>query len=122
LLYIRCAAAYHEPVKRLLSPALFLGLLVALQLAIGQVSISNPRTPKSPVADRLPNGGSRTMAMVKNDQERSLEDIAKIQEAAAEVEKELSKSEFLVSLTALKRAEDIEELAKDIQNRLKRRR
>jgi hypothetical protein len=122
LLYIRCGAAYHEPVKRLLSPALFLGLLVALQLAIGQVSIRNPRTPKSPVEDRLPNGGSRTLAMVKDDQERSLEDIAKIQQAAAEMEKELSKSEFLVSLTALKRAEEIEELAKDIQNRLKRRR
>jgi hypothetical protein len=109
-------------VKRLLPPALFLGLLVALQLAIGQVNISNPRTPKSQVDDRLPDGSSRTMAMVKDDQERSLEDIAKIKEAAAEVEKELSKSEFLVSLTALKRAEEIEELAKDIQNRLKRRR
>jgi hypothetical protein len=121
-LYIRRAAAYDEPVKRLLPPALFLGLLVALQLAIGQVNISNPRTPKSQVDDRLPDGSSRTMAMVKNDQERSLEDIAKIREAADEMEKELSKSEFLVSLTALKRAEEIEELAKDIQNRLKRRR
>jgi hypothetical protein len=109
-------------VKRLLSPALFLGLLVALQLAIGQVNVSNPRTPKSQVDDRLPDGSSRTMAMVKDDQERSLEDVAKIQEAAAELEKELSKSEFLVSLTALKRAEEIEELASDIQNRLKRRR
>ena len=60
--------------------------------------------------------------MVKDDQERSLEDIAKIQEAADELGKELAKSEYVVSLTALKRAEEIEELAKDIQNRLKRRR
>jgi hypothetical protein len=109
-------------VKRLLSPALFLGLLFALQLAIGQVNISNPRTSKPDLDDRLPDGSSRTMAMVKDDQERSLADIAKIKEAVAEMEKELSKSEFLVSLTALKRAEEIEELAKDIQNRLKRRR
>ena len=78
--------------KRLLSLTLFLGLLVALQVAIGQVSLTNPRTPKSQVEDRLPDGTSRTMAMVKHDQERSLEDIAKIQEAAAEMEKELSKS------------------------------
>ena len=60
--------------------------------------------------------------MVKDDHERSLEDIAKIKEAVAELETELSKSEFLVSLTALKRAEEVEELAKDIQGRLKRRR
>jgi hypothetical protein len=122
LLYIRRSGAYHERVKRLLFPALFLGVLAALQLAIGQVNVSNPRTPRSQVDDRLPDGSSRTMAMVKNDQERSLEDIAKIKTAVAEMEEELSKSEFLVSLTALKRAEEIEELAKDIQNRLKRRR
>jgi ABC-type dipeptide/oligopeptide/nickel transport system ATPase subunit len=109
-------------VKRLLFPSLFIGLLIALQLAFGQVSLSNPRTPKSQVEDRLPDGTSRTMAMVKDDQERSLEDIAKIREAVDEMEKELSKSEFLVSLTALKRAEEIEDLAKDIQGRLKRRR
>lgn len=60
--------------------------------------------------------------MVKDDQQRSLEDIAKIQRAAADLEEELSKSEFLVSLTALQRAEEIEGLAKDIQGRLKRRR
>ena len=108
--------------KRLLLPALFLGFLIALQLAIGQVNLSNPRTPKSQVDDRLPDGSSRTMAMVKDDQERSLEDIVKIQEAAGELEKELAKSEYVISLTALKKAEEIEGLAKDIQNRLKRRR
>ncbi len=105
---------------RRFSPALFLGLLLALQLAIGQVQL--PRSPSSRDDDRLPDGTSRTLAMIKDDQERSLQDIGKIQEAAAEMEKELSKSEFLVSLTALKRAEEIEELAKDIQGRLKRRR
>lgn len=113
-------AAYDEPVKRLLAPALFLGLVVALQLAVGQLRL--PRSPNSQVEDRLPDGTSRTTAMIKNDQERSLEDVAKIKEATVELEKELSKSEYLVSLTALKRAEEIEEWAKDIQNRLKRRR
>jgi hypothetical protein len=107
-------------VKRLLPFALFFGLLVALQLATGQIRL--PRSPNSETEDRLPNGTSRTMAMVKDDQQRSLEDIAKIQRAAADLEEELSKSEFLVSLTALQRAEEIEGLAKDIQGRLKRRR
>ena len=99
---------------------MFIGLLAALQLATGQIKL--PRWPSSQTEDRLPDGTSRTMAMVKDDQERSLEDIAKIQQAASDLEKELSKSEFLVSLTALKRAEEIEGLAKDIQGRLKRRR
>jgi hypothetical protein len=108
-------------VKRLIFPTLFLGLLVALQLAVGQISISSPRSQNSRIDDRLPDGSSRTLAMIKKDQERSLEDIAKIKEAADEMEKDLSESEFLVSLTALKRAEEIEELAKDIQSRLRRR-
>ena len=51
-----------------------------------------------------------------------MKDIAKIRQAATALEEELSKSEFLVSLTALERAEEIEGLAKDIQGRLKRRR
>ena len=106
--------------KRLLPLATFFGLLVALQLAIGQIKL--PSVPDPEIEDRLPDGSSRTMAMVKEDQERSLEDIAKIQQAAAALEKEISKSKFLVSLTALKRAEEIEGLAKDIQGRLKRRR
>ena len=106
--------------KRLLPLATFIGLLIALQLAIGQIKL--PSSPNPEIDDRLPDGSSRTMAMVKDDQERSLKDIAKIRQAAAALEEELSKSEFLVSLAALERAEEIEGLAKDIQGRLKRRR
>ena len=106
--------------KRLLPLATFIGLLIALQLAIGQIKL--PSSPNPEIDDRLPDGSSRTMAMVKDDQERSLKDIAKIREAAGELEKELAKSEYVISLTALKKAEEIESLAKDIQNRLKRRR
>ena len=60
--------------------------------------------------------------MVKDDQEKSLKDIARIREALAKLEKDLSRSEFLVSLGALENAKKIEELAQDIQSRLKRRR
>ena len=70
----------------------------------------------------MPDGSSRELAMVKEDQEKSLEDIAEIREAVAELEKDLSRSEFLVSLGALENAKKIEELAKNIQGRLKRRR
>ena len=70
----------------------------------------------------MPDGSSRELAMVKDDQEKSLEDIARIKEAVAELEKDLSRSEFLVSVGALENAKEIEELAQDIQSRLKRRR
>lgn len=122
VLYFGVAGAYHEPVTRLALLTLLLGFLAALQFAPGQVTVRNPRTPKSQVDETLPNGSSRTLAMVRDDQKKSLEDIASIKKAALELEEELSKSEFLVSLTALEKAEQIEELAKDIQGRLKRRR
>ena len=74
------------------------------------------------MSDRLPDGSSQTIAMVKADQEKSLEDIEQIKAALEALEKDLSRSEFLVSIDALKNAHEIEELAQNIQSRLKRRR
>ena len=74
------------------------------------------------MSDRLPDGSSQTIAMVKADQEKSWEDIEQIKAALEALEKDLSRSEFLVSIDALKNAHEIEELAQNIQSRLKRRR
>ncbi len=102
------------------------GLLALSPLAVGQFGSSSRTSPireRNPrTEDRLPDGSSRTLAMVKDDQRKSLEDVARILEAAKELEEELSKSEFLVSLDAVERAEEIEGLAKDIQGRFRRRR
>lgn len=73
-------------------------------------------------SDRMPDGSSQSMAMVKADQEKSLKDIEQMKIALDALEKDLSRSEFLVSLDALKNAQEIEELAQNIQSRLKRRR
>ena len=105
---------------RLVPLTLLLGLFVSWQPVDGQ--LRDPQLPDSLTNDRMPDGSSRELAMVKADQEKSLADIARIKKAVAELEKDLSRSEFLVSLGALENAKEIEELAKDIQGRLKRRR
>lgn len=70
---------------------------------------------------RLPNGKSRTMAIVKADHEKSQEDVREILELAAELKHDLEKNdEFVVDIRSLRRAERIEKLAKDIKNRMKR--
>ena len=70
---------------------------------------------------RLPNGKSRTMAIVKADHEKSQEDVREILELAEELKNDLDKNdEFVVDIRNLRRAERIEKLAKDIKNRMKR--
>lgn len=105
---------------RLTPIILLVGSLVCWLPSHGQ--LRENRIPLPEVSDRLPDGSSQTIAMVKADQEKSLEDIAQIRTALKALEKDLSRSEFLVSLDALKNAREIEELAQNIQSRLKRRR
>lgn len=70
---------------------------------------------------RLPNGKSRTMAIVKADHEKSKEDVREILELAEELKSDFdANDEFVVDLRSLRRAERIEKLAKDIKNRMKR--
>jgi len=70
---------------------------------------------------KLPNGKSRTMAIVKADHEKSKEDVREILELAQELKDDLDENdEFVVDLRSLRRAERIEKLAKDIKNRMKR--
>ena len=70
---------------------------------------------------RLPNGKSRTMAIVKADHEKSQEDVREILELAEELKNDLdTNDEFVVDIRSLRRAERIEKLAKDIKNRMKR--
>jgi hypothetical protein len=121
-LYFCWPPTYDEPVARFSFLILLIALLVCWQPSHSQVR--DPSLPKHEqgLDDRMPDGTSRSMAMVKDDQEKSLEDIALIKKAVAELEKDLSRSEFLVSLEAIENAKMIEDLAGNIQNRLKRRR
>ena len=100
--------------RLVLSLALLGGLLSA------GAQLPYPRERERP-EDRLPNGKSRTLAMLKADHRKSLEDVREIIKIAQDLERELTeKTEHVLSLEAIEKAAEIEELSKGLQKRLKR--
>ena len=70
---------------------------------------------------RLPNGKSQTLAIVKNSHERSLKNVAEIQRLAEELTEGMERNTaHVVSLEAIKKLDRIEELARNIKNRMRR--
>jgi hypothetical protein len=70
---------------------------------------------------RLPNGMSRAAAVLKEDLNKSREDIAEIITLAQDLEREIDENqEFVVDVRSLRKAEKIEGLARRIKNRLRR--
>jgi len=95
----------------------FFALTSSLLLAL--VSALPAQQPTLP--DRLPDGRSRELAILKADHEKSLEDIAEIRKLAKELEKEIEKqTAHVTSLESLRKAAKIEDLAKSLQKRMKR--
>ncbi len=85
-------------------------------IAAFPLAAQEPTLPK-----RLPDGRSRELAILKDDHEKSLDDIAKILELAAELEEEMrEQTEHVTNLESLRKAEKIESLAKSLQRRMKR--
>lgn len=67
---------------------------------------------------RLPNGKSRTMAVIKSDAEKSKRDIAETIKLAEELQKQLEEgSEFTIDLRSVRKAEKIERLGRKIKKR-----
>ncbi|MBI2680399.1 MAG: hypothetical protein HYX25_05250 [Candidatus Solibacter usitatus] len=70
---------------------------------------------------RLPGGKSQLEALLKEDHKRSIQDAAQLIELAESLKKELEKDDrHVLSLTSLRKTEEIEKLAKRIHGRLKR--
>ena len=71
--------------------------------------------------NRLPNGKSRDLAIMKADHAKSKDDVAEILELAQALQEDLDGSqEYVVDLKSLRRAERIEKLARNVKNRMKR--
>lgn len=86
------------------------------------VMLAGAQQPPEQDPDRLPNGKSRKLALIKHDHAKSLEDVAAIIALAQEIEAELTKNtEHVVSLDSLRKAEQLESLSKKLQSRMKRR-
>ncbi len=70
---------------------------------------------------RLPDGRLQSEAILKAEHERSLEDAAKLHELATSLKKELEEQDYhVLSVSALRKTEEIERLARRIRSRLRR--
>ena len=69
---------------------------------------------------RLPNGKLQRDEMLKADYQKSLEDARELSKLAGELKADLEKNDrYVLSISSLKKTEDIEKLAKRIHDRMK---
>lgn len=77
--------------------------------------------PEDRDTPRLPNGKTQQEEILKADHERDLKDAAQLIELAEGLKEELEKNDqHVLSLSSLKKTEEIEKLAKRIRSRLRR--
>jgi hypothetical protein len=110
-----------ETMKRLLRLAAAAGLALALTPLVAP-QVRPPHQPPPSDGDvQLPNGKSQQDEILKADHERDLKDAAQLIELAEQLKQELEKNDrHVLSLSSLKKTEEIEKLAKRIHSRLVR--
>lgn len=80
-----------------------------------------PDTEKTPAPTRLPNGKLQQDEILKEDHERSVKDAAQLIELSESLKQDLEKDDtHVLSLSSLKKTEEIEKIAKRIRTRLKK--
>ena len=76
---------------------------------------------QEPPEPRLPDGKSRTLAILQHDYEKSKQDVAEIIKLAQELQRDIERDEqFVVDVNSIRKAEKIEKLGKNIKNRFRR--
>lgn len=92
-------------------------LALGIMIAAGQIRPAD----EEPSESRMPNGKNQREEMLKADHAKSLEDATELLKLAEELKIELEKNDrHVVSVASIKKAENIEKLAKKIRGRLKR--
>lgn len=77
--------------------------------------------PTEPEEPRLPSGTLQREAILKAEYERTLEDAARLVDLAQELKAELEKNtRHVLSVSSLRKTEEIEKLAKRIRSRLRK--
>ena len=73
----------------------------------------------SNASDRMPDGSSRTLLILKKDAEKSSEDMARVVELATELKADIEKNEFhSVDLGSVRKAEEIIRIVRRVKSRL----
>jgi hypothetical protein len=101
-----------------------LNLLASVAILSQAQDQQNDRTlpiPPNPNEDtKLPNGKSQKDAIAKQEHEQALKDVNDLISVAQQLREELQKSgEHVVSVSSVKKTEEIERLARKIRGRLK---
>ena len=114
---IRIGLAMKNILRR---PALLFSLLVAAGLAQGPPD--PPAVQPAHEADvRLPNGKLQRDEILKAEHQENLKDAARLADLAQELKESLEKDDhYVLSLSTLKKTDEIEKLAKKIRSRLRR--
>lgn len=103
---------------------LVLRLAAAASLVAGLALFSASQAGSPPVPDRdihLPSGKSQQEEILKADHEKDLKDAAQLIELSEQLKEELEKNDrHVLSISSLKKTEQIEKLAKRIRARLRR--
>ena len=100
------------------SPSFFLPAALAISFLAGAQESSRQDSPGDL---RLPNGRLQRDEMLKADHERNLEDAAALIKLAEDLKAELDKNTAQVlSVSSIKKTEEIEKLAKKIRSRMRR--
>ena len=97
-------------------------LLILALLAIGLVFSQVEPVERDPDREvKLPNGKSQQEEILKAEFKKTLEDAAELVKLAEQLQDDLIKDDrHVLSISTLKKTEDIEKLAKKIRTRLKR--
>jgi hypothetical protein len=98
---------------------LAVGMVLALSLSSQTHRPSEPDTEAEPV--RLPNGKLQQDEILKEDHEKSIKDAAQLIDLAESLKRELEKDDtHVLSISSLKKTEEIEKIAKRIRTRLRK--
>jgi hypothetical protein len=89
-------------------------------VAFGQAGSSRPVVPDPQQDVTLPNGKSQRAEILKAEREQNIKDAAQLVDMAKDLQQEIEKNEsYVLSISALKKTDDIEKLVKRIRGRMR---
>jgi hypothetical protein len=100
--------------------ALVLLVAAVSNVASQQRGTIDPQNPTTPEDVKLPNGKSQRDTILKAEHETNIKDAAQLVDLAQQLQQDLEKNDtFVLSMSTLKKTDDIEKLVKKIRGRLR---
>jgi hypothetical protein len=98
--------------------ALLVSMAAIAWIAFGQSGERPALDPQSDVT--LPNGKSQRAEILKAEREKNIKDAAQLVELAKDLQQDIEKNEsYVLSLTTLKKTDEIEKVVKRIRSRMR---